>query len=68
MVQDALGGMTGDAATQARGKVNQAAGLAQDTYGEALDEVEHFVSDRPFMALLAGIGVGFLLGILVARR
>lgn len=68
VVQDALGSATGDAATQVRGKADQAAGQVQDAYGEVLDEVEHFVSGRPFLALLAGVGVGFMLGVLVARR
>ncbi len=33
-VQDAVGGLTGDAKTQAKGKLNQAAGALQDTYGQ----------------------------------
>ncbi len=68
MVQDALGSASGDAATQARGKADQAAGQVQDAYGETLDELGHLVSDWPLLAVLAGVGVGFLLGVLVARR
>lgn len=68
LVQDVFGDAAGDAATEVRGKAKQAAGQVQDTYGEVLDEVEHFVTGRPFLALLAGVGVGFLLGVFVARR
>jgi len=34
-VQDAIGGLTGDAALQGKGKINEAAGAAQHAFGEA---------------------------------
>ena len=67
-VQDAVGGLTGDSATQARGKVNEAAGSAQDMYGRAVDEVGEFVTGQPMMAMLAALGAGILLGVIIARR
>ena len=67
-VQDAVGGLTGDNNTQMRGKVNEAAGKAQDMYGQAVDEVKNFTSDQPMAAMLLSVGFGFLLGVLVARR
>ena len=67
-LQDAVGGLTGDTSTQARGKANQAAGQAQDMYGQVVDEVRHFTSDQPASALLAALGVGVVLGFLLARR
>jgi CheY-like chemotaxis protein len=36
-IQDAVGGLTGDAATQLRGKVNEAAGEAQRVYGDTVE-------------------------------
>jgi uncharacterized protein YjbJ (UPF0337 family) len=67
-VQDAVGGLTGDTAMQARGKYNQAAGKAQDMYGEAVEEMRHFATDQPIAAILLSVGFGFLLGVLVTRR
>ena len=36
-LQDAFGGLVGDGATQARGKLNEAFGSAQHAYGRAKD-------------------------------
>ncbi|THD63910.1 CsbD family protein [Phenylobacterium sp.] len=77
-VQDAVGGLTGDAKTQAKGKLNQAAGAMQDTYGQlsnavtdnledAFDEIQSFVKARPFAAVGIGVGLGLLAGLIVAR-
>jgi uncharacterized protein YjbJ (UPF0337 family) len=57
-VQDAVGGLTGDAKTQVRGKVNQARGQAEDYMGEAAD----LIRDQPLAAALVLIGVGYLIG------
>jgi uncharacterized protein YjbJ (UPF0337 family) len=67
-VQDAAGGLTGDAATQVRGKINQAAGQAQRAYGDAVGEVRGFASDQPITAVLTALGVGTILGMFLARR
>jgi uncharacterized protein YjbJ (UPF0337 family) len=37
-VQDAAGGLTGNGDTQLRGKLNQAAGSAQNAYGQLKDQ------------------------------
>jgi uncharacterized protein YjbJ (UPF0337 family) len=37
-VQDAFGGLTGDGPTQLRGKLNDAAGSAQNAYGKVKDQ------------------------------
>ena len=83
-VQDAVGGLIGDNGTQAKGKLNQAAGSVQDAYGKVLDqaqdavgqakdvaqdvygEIEQFVSDQPYLAVAAGVGVGLVLGLLLS--
>jgi uncharacterized protein YjbJ (UPF0337 family) len=72
LVQDAVGGLTGDAATQVRGKLNQAAGSAQDAVGRArgaaqglLDDVEGYAKENPLPALAIMLGVGVALGLLL---
>jgi uncharacterized protein YjbJ (UPF0337 family) len=44
-VEDAWGGLTGDAATQARGKIEQVKGAAQKLYGKARDQVGEAIGD-----------------------
>ena len=39
-VQDGYGGLAGDEATQARGKVNEVAGRVQNAYGKVKDKAE----------------------------
>ena len=38
--QDAYGGLTGDTATQAKGKLNQVAGTVQDKIGQVKDQAQ----------------------------
>jgi len=66
-VQDAVGGLTGDAKTQAEGKYNQAFGKAQKTFGAAADEIRENVSHQPLTALAIVGGVFFTLGFLLRR-
>ena len=66
-VQDAVGGLTGDVETQARGKWNQAAGKAQKTFGEAADELRENVKGSPLAALALVGGIFFALGFLARR-
>ncbi len=66
-VQDAVGGLTGDAKTQAEGKWNQAAGKAQKTFGAAADEIRDNVVDKPLTALAVAAGAFFVLGFLMRR-
>ena len=71
-VQDAVGGLTGDSETQAKGKLNQAAGSVQDVVGQARDTAEDFYSDlegyareQPLAALAVTLGVGVVLGLIM---
>ena len=57
-----MGAVTGDAATQARGQMNRAAGSAQNAYGQAVDEVRSFASEQPIAALLSAVGLGVIVG------
>ncbi len=66
-VQETVGGLAGDAETQARGRANQAAGAAQQTYGQVMDDVKGFASEQPIVALLSAMGLGVILGFLLGR-
>ena len=67
-VGETVGRLTGDASTQIQGKAEQAAGMAQDTYGQVVDGVKSFAADKPVGALLAALGVGVALGLVLRRR
>ena len=78
-LKDAAGGLTGDSKTQAEGKADQAKGQLQNAYGSAKDSAEEvastlgsqidgFLKDKPAMALLSAVGVGYLLARLTHHR
>jgi len=56
--QRAFGAVTGDAATEAGGLYNQAAGMAQ-RQGNQLAGV---IRDQPLLSAAVAIGVGYLIG------
>ena len=66
-IQDAVGAVTGDKDTQARGQANRAVGAAQNAYGQAVDGVRDFASDQPLLALVSAMGIGVLIGLLFNR-
>lgn len=72
-VQEGLGRATGDAATQAKGQVNQALGAAQDLYGQAADAardtagslaqwLRRTIETQPYATAAVALGIGWLLG------
>ena len=78
-VKDVLGGLLGDTRTQAEGKADQFAGRAQYAYGSAKDGVQDtvdelgsqlggFVRERPVVALISALGIGYVLSRLLSRR
>lgn len=78
-VKDAVGSLTGDSKTQAEGKADQASGQLQNAYGSAKDaaseaadtvgsQVDSFMKEQPFAALLTAVGVGYVLAFLIHRR
>lgn len=74
-VQDAAGGLTGDAKTQAEGKARQFAGKAQGTYGDAANQareiaasVSRNVEQQPLVALLVAGVIGYMVGWVTSRR
>ena len=77
-VKDAAGGLLGDNKMQAEGKVDQVSGQLQNAYGSAKDslsegvdtlgaQVDSMLKDRPMMALLGAVGVGYVLARLMHR-
>jgi uncharacterized protein YjbJ (UPF0337 family) len=67
-LQDAVGGLTGDAAMQARGKVNQVAGEAQQAYGDSIERIKDFTVEQPGKALAAALGIGVIIGFALRSR
>jgi uncharacterized protein YjbJ (UPF0337 family) len=72
-VEEGVGRLTGDAKTQARGKLDQASGAAQDLYGQASDmardTAETFndwlrttIETQPYTTAIVALGIGWLLG------
>jgi uncharacterized protein YjbJ (UPF0337 family) len=72
-VQEGIGRTTGDTKSKVEGVMNQAAGTAQDLYGQAADVVrqnagplEAWLRDKietqPYTTVIAALGIGWLLG------
>jgi uncharacterized protein YjbJ (UPF0337 family) len=71
--EEAVGRMTGDLKTQVEGKFNQAAGAAQDLYGQTADAaretaatfdnwLRNTIETQPYTVAIAALGIGWLLG------
>ena len=71
--EEAVGRMTGDLKTQVQGKLNQAAGAAQDLYGQSADAardtaatldkwLRNTIETQPYTVAIAALGIGWLLG------
>jgi uncharacterized protein YjbJ (UPF0337 family) len=74
-VKDAAGGLTGDIGLQAKGKIEQFGGQAQQEFADLYDEGESklemataFVQDRPLLSLGVATLVGTLVGWLLFSR
>lgn len=68
-VQQTVGEAVGDAKTQADGVYNQAAGRAQQVWGqaqEATDQVSSAIRAQPLVAAAIALGIGYMLGRLTA--
>ncbi|KTT23156.1 CsbD family protein [Pseudacidovorax intermedius] len=66
--QDALGDLTGDKDMQAEGKLREAQGTVQQTYGQALDEIREMAVRHPLGVVGGVAAAAFLLGMVCARR
>jgi uncharacterized protein YjbJ (UPF0337 family) len=72
-VEEGFGRVTGDTKSQVEGIANQAAGAAQDLYGQAADAardsaltfdkwLRNQIETQPYTTALAAVGIGWLLG------
>jgi uncharacterized protein YjbJ (UPF0337 family) len=68
-IEEGIGRMTGSAQTQLKGQERQAAGAAEDLYGQAKDAAASFtdivqrtIEERPYTAVAIALGLGWLLG------
>ena len=77
-VKGAVGSLGGDDKTQAEGKADQVSGQMQNAYGSAKDTVseaadtlgsqlDSLLKERPMVALLSAVGVGYVLARLMHR-
>jgi uncharacterized protein YjbJ (UPF0337 family) len=72
-VQEGVGSVTGDTKLRAEGLANQAAGAAEDLYGQAADRardsaasldkwLRNTIETQPYTTAIVAIGIGWLLG------
>jgi len=72
-VQEGIGRATGDTKSKVEGAMNQAAGTAQDLYGQGADVARQTASTfdawlrnrietQPYTTAVAALGIGWLLG------
>jgi uncharacterized protein YjbJ (UPF0337 family) len=72
-VEEGMGQATGDVKSQIRGKLDQAAGTAQDLYGQGADAARDTAANldkwlrttietQPYTTAIAALGIGWLLG------
>jgi uncharacterized protein YjbJ (UPF0337 family) len=71
--EEGAGRVTGDLRTQAEGRLDQAAGAAQDLYGQTADAaretavtfdkwLRRAIETQPYTASFVALGIGWLLG------
>jgi uncharacterized protein YjbJ (UPF0337 family) len=72
-IQEDVGRATGDTKTKAEGLMNQAAGTAQDLYGQTADAAQqtattldawlrNSIETQPYTTAVVALGIGWLLG------
>jgi uncharacterized protein YjbJ (UPF0337 family) len=72
-VEEGIGRTTGDVKTQLQGKLDQAAGTAQDLYGQVADAgrdtavsfdkwLRTTIETQPYTTAIVALGIGWLLG------
>jgi len=72
-VQEDVGRATGDVKTKTEGVINQAAGAAQDLYGQTADVaretattldnwLRNTIETQPYTTAIVALGIGWLLG------
>jgi uncharacterized protein YjbJ (UPF0337 family) len=67
-VQDAVGGMVGDAATQMSGKARELSGMAQQLCADTTGLVRDRTAESPFAVLGIVAAVSFIAGVIWANN
>jgi uncharacterized protein YjbJ (UPF0337 family) len=67
-IKDAAGALMGDLRTQAAGKAQQLRGQAESLFGDAVERFSKLAADRPAVALGGALGIGVVLGLILARN
>lgn len=66
-VKEAAGALLGDLKIEAQGRAQQVRGQAESLYGDAVERITTVASEKPAVALGAALGLGVIIGILLAR-
>lgn len=66
-VKEAAGALLGDLKTEAQGRAQQMRGQAESLYGDTMERITSVTSERPAVALGTALGIGVVIGILLAR-
>jgi uncharacterized protein YjbJ (UPF0337 family) len=72
-LEEGVGRVTGDIKEQVQGKLDQAAGVAQDLYGQTTDVardtavtfekwLRSSIATKPYAAVAVALGIGWLIG------
>lgn len=67
-LKDAAGALMGDLKTQASGKAQVLRGQAETLYGDAIDRLSTLAAERPAAALAGALGIGVIIGLILARN
>jgi uncharacterized protein YjbJ (UPF0337 family) len=66
-MKEAAGALFGDLKVEAQGRAQQLRGQAESLYGDTMERLSHVTHERPAVALGTALGIGVIIGILLAR-
>ncbi len=66
-VKEAAGALLGDLKIEAQGRAQQIRGQAESMYGDAMERITTVTTEKPAIALGTALGIGVIIGILLAR-
>ncbi len=66
-VKEAAGALLGDLKIEAQGRAQQIRGQAESIYGDAMERITSATTEKPAIALGTALGIGVIIGILLAR-
>jgi uncharacterized protein YjbJ (UPF0337 family) len=67
-LKSAAGALMGDMKLQASGRADQLRGQAESLYGDAIEKLSNLAAERPAAALAGALGIGVVIGLLLARN